>query len=64
MKVYRNAARTKQWIRRALTELMAEKKDINKITVTELAQHADISRPPFTITMRTFAPWRRNLKMN
>lgn len=47
MKVYRNAARTKQWIRRALTELMAEKKDINKITVTELAQRADISKTTF-----------------
>ncbi len=44
MKVYRNAARTKQWIRRAFTELMAEKKDINEITVTELAQRADISK--------------------
>lgn len=47
MKVYRNAARTKQWIRRAFTELMAEKKDINKITVTELAQRADISKTTF-----------------
>lgn len=47
MKTYRNAARTRQWIRRAFTELMAEKKDINKITVTELAQRADISKTTF-----------------
>ncbi len=47
MKVYRNTARTNQWIRRALTELMAEKKDLNKITVTELAQRADISKTTF-----------------
>lgn len=47
MKTYRNATRTRQWIRRAFTELMAEKKDINKITVTELAQRADISKTTF-----------------
>ena len=42
MKTYRNAERTKQWIRRAFAEMMAEKKDIEKISVTELAGHADI----------------------
>ena len=29
-KPYRNAERTKRWIRKAFTELMAEKKDIKK----------------------------------
>lgn len=47
MKTYRNAERTKKWIRRAFIEMMAEKKDIEKITVTELAQHADISKTTF-----------------
>lgn len=47
MKPYRNAERTKKWIRRAFTELMAEKKDIEKISVTELAERADISKTTF-----------------
>lgn len=47
MKTYRNAERTKKWIRRAFTELMAEKKDIEKISVTELAERADISKTTF-----------------
>ncbi|HAS38100.1 MAG TPA: hypothetical protein DCS04_05765 [Ruminococcaceae bacterium] len=47
MKTYRNAERTKKWIRRAFTELMAEKKDIEKISVTELAKRADISKTTF-----------------
>lgn len=47
MKTYRNAERTKKWIRRAFTELMAEKKDIEKISVTELAARADISKTTF-----------------
>lgn len=47
MKAYRNAERTKKWIRRAFTELMAEKRDIDKITVTELARRADISKTTF-----------------
>ena len=40
MKTYRNAERTKRWIRRIFTEMMAEKRDIEKITVTELARLA------------------------
>lgn len=47
MKAYRNAERTKKWIRRAFTEMMAEKKDIEKITITELAERADISKTTF-----------------
>lgn len=58
MKTYRNAARIRQWIRRAFTELMAEKKDISWRSVPTSP------RPPFIITMRTFTPWRRNLKTN
>lgn len=46
-KPYRNAERTKRWIRKAFTELMAEKKDIEKITVSELAERADISKTTF-----------------
>lgn len=47
MKTYRNAERTKKWIRNTFTEMMAEKKDIDKITVTELANRADISKTTF-----------------
>ena len=47
MKPYRNAERTKQWIRRAFTELIAEKKTIGKITVNELARRADITKTTF-----------------
>ena len=47
MKQYRNSQRTKKWIRRAFTELIAEKKSINKITVSELADRADITKTTF-----------------
>lgn len=47
MKQYRNAERTKKWIRRAFTELVAEKRSIDKITVTELAERADITKTTF-----------------
>lgn len=47
MKQYKNAARTKKWIRRAFTELLAEKKDIEKITVAELSERADVSKTTF-----------------
>ena len=47
MKQYRNAIRTKKWIRQAFTELIAEKKSMNKITVAELAQRADITKTTF-----------------
>ena len=47
MKEYKNAQRTKTWIRKAFAELMAEKRSIDKITVTELAKRADISKTTF-----------------
>lgn len=47
MKVYKNAERTKKWIKKAFLELLAEKKTLNKITVVELAQRADITKTTF-----------------
>ncbi len=47
MKQYRNAERTKKWIRKAFIELLAEKKKIEKISVTELSERADISKTTF-----------------
>lgn len=47
MKEYKNAQRTKKWIRDAFSELMAEKKSIDKISVSELARRADISKTTF-----------------
>lgn len=47
MKEYRNAVRTKKWIRQAFMELVSEKQDIDKISVTELAERADISKTTF-----------------
>jgi len=47
MKQYRNSERTKKWIRRAFTELLGEKKSIDKITVNELAERADITKTTF-----------------
>jgi len=47
MKEYRNSERTKKWIRKAFIELIEEKKEINKITITELVKKADITKPTF-----------------
>ncbi len=47
MKTYRNSERTKKWIRHAFTELLAEKKSINEITINELAARADITKTTF-----------------
>ena len=47
MKQYRNAERTEKWIRRAFIELISEKKTLNKITVNELAERADITKTTF-----------------
>ena len=47
MKQYRNAVRTEKWIRRAFIELISEKKTLNKITVNELAERADITKTTF-----------------
>ena len=47
MKTYKNATRTKKWIRKAFVELLAEKKDLNKVSVTELVKRADITKTTF-----------------
>lgn len=47
MKTYKNAERTKKWIRKAFVELLAEKKTLNKISVIELAERADITKTTF-----------------
>lgn len=47
MKEYRNVIRTKKQIRNAFCELLDEKHDINKITVKELVDRADISKSTF-----------------
>lgn len=47
MKEYRNAQRTKKWIREAFTKLLAEKHSIEKITVADLVKEADISKTTF-----------------
>ena len=47
MKQYRNSERTRRWIRRAFTELIAEKREIGKITVTQLCARADITKTTF-----------------
>lgn len=47
MKKYRNAERTKQWIRQAFIQLLSEKKSIDKITINELSERADITKTTF-----------------
>lgn len=47
MKTYKNATRTEQWIREAFTSLIAEKKSLDKITVSEIIKRADITKPTF-----------------
>ena len=51
MKQYRNSERTKKWIRRAFIELIAEKKSINKITINELAERADITKNDILLSL-------------
>ena len=46
-KEYRNAVRTKRMIREAFVALLDEKKRIERITVGELAAHADIAKSTF-----------------
>ncbi len=46
MKEYRNAVRSRNLIRSALIELLAEK-DISKITVVDIVRRADLSRNTF-----------------
>ena len=51
---YRNSIRTKKMIREAFAELIGEKKRISNISVSELAERADIAKS----TTTTFMPWR------
>lgn len=44
---YRNSTRTKKMIREAFAELIGEKRMISDITVTELAERADIAKSTF-----------------
>ncbi|MBQ8302321.1 MAG: TetR/AcrR family transcriptional regulator C-terminal domain-containing protein [Clostridia bacterium] len=46
-KEYRNSQRTKRMIRTAFAELIGEKKVISEITVSELAERADIAKSTF-----------------
>lgn len=45
--MYRNAIRSKKMIRTAFAELLSEKKDIDKVTVKEVVERADISKSTF-----------------
>lgn len=47
MAVYRNSIKSKKAIRKAFAELVYEKGDINKITVKEIIERADISKSTF-----------------
>ena len=44
---YRNTARTKRMIKAAFGDLLSSKKSIEKITVSELAEKADIAKSTF-----------------
>ena len=46
-KEYRNVIRTKKMIRKAFTDLLEEKKDIENISVNELVDRADLSKSTF-----------------
>ena len=43
----RNVRKSKKAIQKAFAELLSEKNDINKITVKELVERADISKSTF-----------------
>ena len=47
MKEYRNKIRSRRSIRQAFAELIYEKGDINKITIKEIVDRADISKSTF-----------------
>lgn len=47
MKEYRNAIRTRKFIREAFAELLEERKDVSKITVKGLVDRANISKSTF-----------------
>ena len=46
-KEYRNSQRTKRMIRKAFAELIGERKMLSEITVSELAERADIAKSTF-----------------
>ena len=43
----RNVRKSKKAIQKAFAELLSEKNDINKITVKEIVERADISKSTF-----------------
>lgn len=47
MKEYRNKIRSRKSIRAAFAQLIDEKRDINKITIKEIVERADISKSTF-----------------
>ena len=47
MTTYRNAIRSKKMIRTAFAEILSEKHDIDKVTVKEVVERADISKSTF-----------------
>ncbi len=47
MAEYRNAIRSRKMIRTAFAELLSEKHDIDKVTVKEVVERADISKSTF-----------------
>jgi AcrR family transcriptional regulator len=47
MAVYRNSIKNKKAIQKAFADLLLEKNDINKITVKEIVERADISKSTF-----------------
>ena len=49
-------------IRAAFVELLGEKKNMETITVGELAERADIAKAPSITTTTTYMPLRRSLK--
>ncbi len=45
--MYKNSARSESLIKKATIELLSEKKDISKITVSEIVERAEINRGTF-----------------
>ena len=45
--MYRNAIRSRKLIRKAFAEILSEKHDIDKVTVKEVVERADISKSTF-----------------
>ena len=47
MKEYRNAIRSKKMIKEAFAQILNEKQNINKVTIKEIVERADISKSTF-----------------